>query len=104
MFGWMRRAAAWAFELLYELGVCAVFLEHHLDGDRAVEHLVTSHIDAAHAAAPKLAFKEKVSRLAEDARRWNKLFFAHRMILHPLNGQKTTLPTPRSFEPGTGPQ
>ena len=59
---------------------------------------------AAHAAAPKLAFKEKVSRLAEDARRWNKQFFAHRMILHPLNGQKTTLPTPRSFEPGTGPQ
>ena len=42
--------------------------------------------------------------LPEDAGSRNKLVLAHLMILHPLNGQKTTLPTPRSLVPGTGPQ
>ena len=99
-----RRGLGLALELLDELRVGAVFFEHYLDGDGAVEHLVAPHVYAAHAAATELAFKQEVPGLAEDAGRGNKLFFAHRMILHPLNGQKTTLPRPRSLEPGTGPQ
>ena len=98
------RGLGLALELLDELGVCAVFLEHHLDGDGAVEHLVAPHVDAAHSAAPKLALKQEVAGLPEYAGCLNQLFFAHRMILHPLKGQKTTLPTPLSLEPGTGPQ
>ena len=99
-----RRGLGLALELLDELGVCAVFLEHHLDGDGAVEHLVAPHVDTAHPAAPKLALKQEVAGLPEYAGCLNQLFFAHRMILHPLKGQKTTLPTPLSLEPGTGPQ
>ena len=91
-------------ELLHELGIAAVFLEHHLDGHRTVEHLVTAHVYAAHAAPTQLALKQEIAGLAERARRRNQLFFAHRMILHPLKGQNTMLPTPRRFAPGTEPQ
>ncbi len=90
-------------KLLNKCRVCAEFLQHDLDGDRAIEHFVAPHIDAAHAARAKLALKEKVSVVAENARQLNELL-AHRIILHPLNGQKTNDASPRRFARGTAPQ
>ena len=90
-------------ELLDELGVVAELLQHHLDGDGAVEHLVSPHVNAAHATCAKLALQEEVVVLTEKARRLNERF-AHRMILHPLKGQKTKEAQPRRFSTGTGPQ
>ena len=90
-------------ELLDELGVAAVLLQHDLDGDGAVEHLVAPHVDAAHAARAELALQEEVAVFAEGSRRLDQLF-AHLMILHPVKGQKTKDAHPRRLPRGTVPQ
>ena len=90
-------------ELLDELRVRAVFLEHHLDGDRPVKHFVAPHVDAAHSAGTELTLKQKIAVFPEYPGSRYQLF-AHLIVLHPLNGQKTKLPTPRRFSLGTGPQ
>ena len=99
-----RGGLGFLFEFLNETGITTVFLEHHLHCHGTIEHLVTPHVDATHSAATQLALKQKIVAVSENARRRNQEFFTHRMILHPLNGQKTTLPTPRRLSPGTGPQ
>ena len=90
-------------ELLDELGIVTVLLEHDLDGNRPIKHLVASHVDAAHAARPELALEQEVFVLSKDSGSLNQRF-AHLMILHPLIGQNTTDAHPRRFSAGTGPQ
>ena len=90
-------------ELFHEIGIVAKFLEHDLHGDGAVEHLVAPHVDASHATGAKLTLKKEIPVFAERPRRLDQLF-AHLIILHPLNGQKTTDAEPRRFSRGTGPQ
>ena len=90
-------------EAFDEIRVRAEFLQHDLNGNGAVEHLVPPHVDAAHSAGADLALKQEVPVVAEDARRLNERF-AHRIILHPLKGQKTNAPSPRRFARGTVPQ
>ena len=60
-----------ALKALHERGVVAQRLEHHLDANLAVKHLVARKIHAAHAAVPKLLFKLEVP---EHRRRGYQLF------------------------------
>ena len=99
----LRGGLGLLLELLHELRIGTILLEHDLYGHGAVEHLVPAHVDSAHAASPELALEKEVPVLPESSRGGNQLF-AHLMILHPLNGQKTNDASPRRFARGTGPQ
>ncbi len=66
-----RGSLGLALETLHEFRVGAKFLEHHLDGDGAVQHFVAAHINAAHATTPKLTLEQEIPRLTKDTRSWN---------------------------------
>ena len=52
-----------ALETLDEFGVRAKALEHHLDADLAVKHLVARKIYAAHTAVPQLLFEQELPEI-----------------------------------------
>ena len=93
-------------EALHELGVRTVFLEHHLDRHRTVEHLIAAHIYTAHAALAELALKKEIAVLAENARRLNQLHIIHFIAPHLgfMIGQNTHAALPVTFASGTAPQ
>ena len=93
-------------EALHKLCVCAVFLEHHLDGHRAIKHLIAAHIYTAHTALAKLALKKEITILAKNARRLNQLHIIHFIAPHLgfTIGQKTHAALPVTFASGTAPQ
>ena len=72
-----RRGLRLALEALDERGVVAEGLQHHLDADLAVQHLVMREVHAAHAAVAQLALEQEV---AEVGRRGNHLFVS--LIAH----------------------
>ena len=74
-----RRRLGLALEALHERRVVAEGLQHHLDGDLAVQHLVARQVDAAHAAVAQLPLQDEVSEIGRRGNHLFFVFFAHEL-------------------------
>ena len=73
------RGLCLALEALHERRVVAEGLQHHLDADPAVEHLVARQIDTTHATMTKFLLEDKMPEIGGRGNHLLFVLFAHRI-------------------------